>query len=123
MSTKDETENTVLKDERIKEAAKLEESNAVVTTDSQTVVNTSQSLKAGFKTNAQLAEENKRALAKSKGEKLVTVSIPSVLQSKLGPNQFISVNGVSVTIPVDGEDHKIPATHAAHLKEYLKQLN
>lgn len=85
-------------------------------------VNTTKSLKAQFKTNAELAEETKRAVTKFKNEKTTKVSIPSVLQSKLGPNQFISINGVSVTVPVDGEDHDIPVTHAAHLKEYLKNL-
>lgn len=112
-----------LKEERLEDALEAEQGEkAVLLSSPQMLVNTTQSLKAGFKTNAQLAEETKRALAKSKGEKTVKVSIPSVLQSKLGPNQFISVNGVSVTIPVDGEEYPIPSTHAAHLKEYLKNL-
>jgi len=94
----------------------------VLLSSPQMLVNTTESLKAGFKTNAQLAEETKQAVKKFGNEKTVKVSIPTVLQSKLGPNQFISINGVSVTIPVDGEDHAIPSTHAAHLKEYLKNL-
>lgn len=132
MATKDEekvlkdieaNQKPALDDERIQEAIDLESTEKAVTLHSQQMlVNTTQSLKAPFKTNAQLAEETKRAVKKFGNEKTVKVSIPAVLQSKLGPNQFISINGVSVTVPVDGEDHAIPATHAAHLKEYLKNL-
>lgn len=131
MATKDEkvlkdielNEKPALKEERLEDALEAEQGDkAVLLTSPQMLVNTTQSLKAPFKTNAELAAETKRAVSKFKGEKTTKVSIPSVLQTKLGPNQFISVNGVSVTIPVDGEEHPIPATHAAHLKEYLKNL-
>ena len=116
-------EKPALKEERLEDALEAEQGNeAVLLSSPQMLVNTTQSLKAGFRTNAQLAEETKAAQKKFGNEKTVKVSIPSVLQSKLGPNQFISVNGISVTIPVDGEEYAIPSTHAAHLKEYLKNL-
>ena len=85
------------------------------------VVNTTGSLKSP-KTNADLANETKAAQKKFAGEKTVKVSIPSVLVPKLGNVQFISINGVSVNVPVDGEDHEIPKPHADFLKQYLKEL-
>lgn len=74
------------------------------------------------KTNAQLVEEIKVAQKKFKGEKKVKVSIPSVLQAQLGTTQFVSVNGVHVNIPVDGEEYEVPETLAGVLKEMLKNL-
>lgn len=85
-----------------------------------TEVNTTESMKKA--SNADLANETKEALKKFKGEKEVSVSIPSVLEPKLGPVQFISINGISVNVPVDGEDHKIPQSHADFLKQFLKEL-
>lgn len=92
-----------------------------MTESTQPVVNTTTTMKKA-KSNADLANETKSALKKFEGEKEVSVSIPSVLEPKLGAVQFISINGVSVNVPVDGEDHKIPASHAAFLKQYLKEL-
>lgn len=117
------TEADVMEQQRLAEAEKLEERDDVVTVASQQVrVNTTASMRGGVKTNAELANETKEALKKFSNEKTVKVSIPSVLAPKLGSVQFISVNGVSVNVPVDGEEYPIPETHANFLKQYLKEL-
>ena len=74
------------------------------------------------KSNAELANETKAALAKMKSGKEVKVSIPAALQPQLGPNLFLCVNNVALHVPVDGEDHSVPEPHAKQLKEYLKNL-
>lgn len=84
-------------------------------------LNTTKTMKAS-KTNAQLAQETKIAQAKFKSQKKVTVNIPTVLASKLGSIAFFSVNGVSVNIPVDGEDHQVPEVFGQHVKQVLKDL-
>ena len=112
-----------VEEERIKEAMDMEEEEAV-TVDSQQMraLNTTKSLRGHNKTNAELAKETKDAQKKFKNEKLEKVSIPAVLQPKLGPLQFLSINGVSVNVPVDGEEYEIPKSHATLLKEYIRNL-
>lgn len=82
-----------------------------------TTKNTSKSL-----SNSDLTVEIKRLKAEIAKEKKVKVSIPAVFQKQLGPSLFVGVNGNEVVIPVDGEDHLIPETLAAHVKEYIKNL-
>lgn len=55
-------------------------------------------------------------------EKKVKVSIPTALEKSIGSELFLGINGVSLVVPVDGEDHEIPETFAKHLKEFLKNL-
>lgn len=112
-----------VEEERIKEAMDMEEEEAV-TVESQQMqaLNTTKSLRSHNKTNAELAKETKDAQKKFKNEKLEKVSIPAVLQPKLGPLQFLSINGVSVNVPVDGEEYEIPKSHAKLLKEYIRNL-
>lgn len=74
------------------------------------------------KTNADLANETKEALAKIEGSKTVKVSIPAILQPQLGAEQYVAINGVGIYVPVDGEDHSVPEPHALQLKEMLKNL-
>lgn len=113
-----------VEDERIKEAMNIEADDKAVTVPSQQVrdLNTTSSLKGHNKTNAELSAEMKAAAKKFKGEKTETVSIPAVLQPKLGPIQFVSVNGISVNVPVDGEEYQIPQSHAKVLKEMIRKL-
>lgn len=113
-----------VEDERIKEAMKIEAEDKAVTVASQQVrdLNTTTSLKGHNKTNAELTAETKKAIAKFKGEGTEKVSIPAVLQPKLGPIQFLSINGVSVNVPVDGDEYEIPKSHAKLLKEYIRNL-
>lgn len=86
-----------------------------------TNVNTTASLK-GPKSNAQLSAEVKKAQQTFKDDKKVKVAIPAVLASKLGSIMFVSVNGVSINVPVDGEDHEVPKVFADHIKQTLKDL-
>jgi len=84
-------------------------------------INTTASMRKD-KSNADLANEVKRAQAHFKGQKKVKVSIPSVLSAKLGNILFVGVNGVSINVPVDGEDHDVPEVFALHIKQILKDL-
>ena len=68
-------------------------------------------------------EEQIRALgAQFNAEKKVKFSIPVGLQRNIGHTLFLAINGVSLVIPVDGEDYEIPETFAEHGKQYLKTL-
>lgn len=116
------TDKPALKEERLEEALKVEKGNdAVLLQSPQMLVNTTESMKV-VKTNADLAKETKAAQKKFGDAKKEKVSIPTVLVPKLGNVQFISINGVSVNVPVDGEDHEIPKPHADFLKQYIKEL-
>lgn len=87
----------------------------------ETAINSTASVRK-TKTNADLANETKKALAVFKGEKKVKVSIPTILKKQLSSTVLVGVNGVFVNIPVDGEQHEVSETHAAHLNEMLKNL-
>lgn len=73
-------------------------------------------------TNAQLQTEVKRMAASFKKEKKVAVSIPKAFQKQLGPSLFVGINGSSMYVPVDGEDHEVPESFAKHIKKYVKEL-
>jgi hypothetical protein len=73
-------------------------------------------------TNAQLSLETKKISAKFKEEKKVKVSVPKAFQKQLGPSLFVGINGSSLYIPVDGEDHEVPESFAKHVKKYIKDL-
>lgn len=87
-----------------------------------TNVNSTKAMTGRKKSSAELNAEVATAQKAFSGEKKVKVSVPKVLQPQLGNNLFIGVNGVSVNIPVDGEEYEIPETLAKHVKDYLKNL-
>jgi hypothetical protein len=72
--------------------------------------------------NSDLSLEIKRLGNDLKKEEKVKVSIPSAFKNQLGPSLFVGVNGSAIYIPVDGEDHEVPKTIAAHVKQYIKGL-
>lgn len=51
------------------------------------------------------------------------VSIPKTFASQFGPTLSITVNGVRVSIPVDGKSYKINRTHALHAKERIAKVD
>lgn len=70
----------------------------------------------------QIVESLKRAQEKFKGEKQVTVSVPKNLQRAVGQTLFLSINGVSIVLPVDGSKHKVPESFKNHLDQYIANL-
>lgn len=88
-----------------------------------TKVNTTKSIGSTGKTSAELAEENKKALAFFKDAKKVKVSIPTALAKEIGAVLYAAVNNVGVYVAVNGEDHDVPEPHALQIKEMLKHLN
>lgn len=56
-------------------------------------------------------------------EKKVAVSIPAPYKPYFGSTAMISVNGVSVYIPVDGRSYYVNETHAAEIFETLQNIN
>lgn len=111
-------ENTNLPPERVV----VEDGQVGIKAEATTMnINTTDSMKAS-KTNAQLANEVKVAQAKFKSDAKGTVNIPAALAGKLGSIHFASINGVSVNIPVDGEDHEVPQVFVKHIKNFLKDL-
>lgn len=71
---------------------------------------------------AEIVESLKRAQEKFKGEKQVTVSVPKNLQRAVGQTLFLSINGVSIVLPVDGSKHKVPESFKNHLDQYIANL-
>ena len=51
------------------------------------------------------------------------VSIPKTFANQFGPTLSITVNGVRVSIPVDGKTYKINRTHALHAKERIAKVD
>ena len=74
------------------------------------------------KLDAELKRDVEKAKEKFSGEPLVPFAVPKALEKYIGTTLFISVNGVYVNVPVDGETHQIPKTLAEHGQEYLKNL-
>lgn len=87
-----------------------------------TKTNTTGSVSNPAISEAQLASELAKAKAAFAGEKLEKVAIPKVLEKGIGQTLFVGVNGVFVNLPVDGKDYEVPATFAAHVKQYLANL-
>lgn len=58
-----------------------------------------------------------------KNEKKVPITIPKAMQTYFGPSLPISVNGVRVSIPVDGKQYLINETHALHARERLAKVD
>lgn len=64
-------------------------------------------------TNIHVADKQRKALVETyKNEEKETVSISPLYKPYLGNVCTISVNGISVAVPVDGSRHKVPATFA-----------
>lgn len=51
------------------------------------------------------------------------ISIPKTFANQFGPTLSITVNGVRVSIPVDGKSYKINRTHALHAKERIAKVD
>lgn len=85
-------------------------------------VNSTASMKGKAVSDAELSKDVEKAKKAFEKDKLVKTSIPAVLQAKLGANLFVGVNGVSITVPVDGEEYEVPETFANHIKQTLKDL-
>jgi len=113
-------EMPAVEEERLEEAEAVEQEEAVLVQSPQMVVNTTTSMRQ--KTNAELANETKVALKRFENEKKVKVRIPAVLAERLGPVQYVSINGVSVNIPVDGEEHEVPESHAQLVNQMMNDL-
>lgn len=120
-ATQANTEDAVAKHDLPAERVVTEDGVTGINTHS-TQVNTTASMKGKGKTNAQLAEDTKKLQRNFKDAKKVKVSIPSVLEAQLGKNMFVGINGVSITIPVDGEEYEVPEPFAQHVKQTLKNL-
>jgi len=118
MATPTKAENTGLPPERVTTEDGITGVDAEATTLN---INTTQTMKRD-KSNSELANEVKRAQAQFKGQKKVKVAIPAVLANKLGAVLFVGINGVSINVPVDGEDHDVPEVFAKHIKQILKDL-
>lgn len=83
-------------------------------------VNTSQSLQKA--SDKDLDTQIKSLNTKLKTAKKEKVSFPVGLQKNLGTSVFLGLNGSHVIVPVDGEDHEIPAPLAKIAKDMIKRL-
>ena len=86
------------------------------------MANTTQTLGENPKSNKDYQKEMDLTAAAFEQEKKVAFSIPKMMQSSLGSELFIGVNGSHVVVPVDGEEYEIPETLAKHGKEVIKNL-
>lgn len=67
--------------------------------------------------------EAQQELMAFRNEEKVPVSIPKSFQAQFGPALAIPVNGVRVSIPVDGKTYYINKTHAIHAKERIAKVD
>lgn len=86
------------------------------------MANTTKSLGENPKSNKDYQKEMDLTAAGFQQEPKVKFSVPKMLQSSLGSELFIAVNGSHVVVPVDGEEYEIPKTLAEHGKEVIKNL-
>jgi 3',5'-cyclic AMP phosphodiesterase CpdA len=87
-----------------------------------TKTNTTRSVNDGSTIREEAKRDLDKALAKFKDEKPVKVKIPANLKNKIGETLFLSINGVSIVLPVDGSENKVPESFANHLQEYLANV-
>jgi hypothetical protein len=87
-----------------------------------TKTNTTKSVNDGSTIREEAKRDLDKALAKFKDEKLIKVKIPANLKNKIGETHFMAINGVSMVLPVDGTEHKVPESFANHLQEYLANV-
>lgn len=72
---------------------------------------------------AEIKRELKAAAEALKAEKLKSISIPKQMAAMIGDVLPACINGVCIKVPVDGEEHKIPAPFYPIIKESLKTVN
>jgi len=75
-------------------------------------INTTQNIRSGYLSEAEyqrFLQETKQKLGEFP---LVPFSIPVQLQSKVGSEMPIGINGVQVVIPADGKTYEIPEPFA-----------
>lgn len=84
--------------------------------------NTSKSLNASPIKDADFQRDLEVAMKKFDGEKKVKRKINPSIAQKVGSTLPMSINGVTLVLPVDGTQFEIPETFAAHLDEWLANL-
>jgi hypothetical protein len=87
-----------------------------------TKTNTTKSVNDGATIREEARKDLDRALAKFKEEKTVKVKVPANLKNKIGETLFLAINGVSIVLPVDGSENKVPESFANHLQDYLANV-
>lgn len=101
--------------------------NAVVNKTSNVVdtenINRSDNFKERTIIDGTSLMEAQATLAMYKQEPKVYISIPKTFISQFGPTLSITVNGVRVSIPVDGKSYKINETHALHARERIAKVD
>lgn len=84
--------------------------------------NTFKSLNASPIKDADFQRDLEVAMKKFDGEKKVKRKINPSIAQKVGSTLPMSINGVTLVLPVDGTQFEIPETFAAHLDEWLANL-
>lgn len=85
-------------------------------------INTSQSMKEQV-TDVEIKSVLGNMAAEYMAEPKVKMIIPKMLEARLGPVYSLMVNGVVVSIPVDGKAYDINETHAREIQERLAALS
>lgn len=81
-------------------------------------------LNAALSTKVNTAEQTRRQLGKLyKDEKRVTVQGAPFYRPFFGNNMPISINGVLICVPLDGQAYDIPETFAALFQERIFKVN
>lgn len=84
--------------------------------------NTSKTLKEAPISDAELQRDLEVAKKHFAGEKLVKKKLNASLASKVGSTLPMSINGVTLVLPVDGTTFEVPETFATHLDEWVANL-
>lgn len=75
-------------------------------------------------TNLHEAEMNKRRLVETyKSEPKVKTSISPLYQPYLGKNIQISINGITIAMPVDGSVHEVPESFADEIASRIMAVD
>lgn len=62
-------------------------------------------------------------LAKVRAEKKVPISIAPQYNAEFSNNMRVVINGISIFIPVDGNEYQVPETFAAEIKRRIHKVN
>lgn len=79
-------------------------------------------LKKGSLSSGEMTMEAAKAFKKAISDEQVDYSIPVILAGKMGNPFYIDVNGVTVGLPVDGKNYKIPKVHAERITRFINEL-
>lgn len=85
-------------------------------------VNTTETLTNPKVNDKELEQQMKNAATRFKDTKTVKVKINKQFQKHVGPTLPLSINGVTIVVPVDGKEHAIPEVYKPLLDEYLANL-